>query len=39
MDLGAIKEFSESGLEHPEEDKKHAVIALQGRFKNELGEK
>jgi hypothetical protein len=39
MDLEATTEFSESGLEHPEDDKKHAVIALHGRFKNELGEK
>jgi hypothetical protein len=26
-------------LENPEDNKKHAVIALHGRFKNELGEK
>jgi hypothetical protein len=32
MDLGATKEFSECGLEHPEEDKKHAGIALHRRF-------
>jgi hypothetical protein len=39
MDLDATKEFTASGLEHPKEDLKHGVIALHGRFKNELGEK
>jgi hypothetical protein len=39
MDLEATREFTESGLEHPEEAKKHAVIALHGRFKNALGER
>jgi hypothetical protein len=39
MDLDATKEFTLSGMEHPDERKKHAVMALHGRFKNELGEK
>jgi hypothetical protein len=39
MDLEATKEFSASGLEHPDKSKRHAVIALHGRFKNEVGEK
>jgi hypothetical protein len=39
MDLDATKEFTASGLAHPEEGQKHAVIALHGCFKNELGEK
>jgi hypothetical protein len=39
MDLDATKEFTASGLAHPEDSKKHAVIALHGRFKNELGER
>jgi hypothetical protein len=38
MDLEATKEFTGSGLEHPDEAKRHGVIALHGRFKNELGE-
>jgi hypothetical protein len=39
MDFESTKEFTMSGLEHPEDAKKHAVIALHGRFKNELGER
>jgi hypothetical protein len=39
MDLEASRDFTASGLEHPVESKKHGVIALHGRFKNELGEK
>jgi hypothetical protein len=39
MDLGATKEHTYSGLSHPNESKKHGVIALHGRFKNEMGEK
>jgi hypothetical protein len=39
MDFEATKEFSGSGMEHPDEAKRHSVIALHGRFKNELGEK
>jgi hypothetical protein len=38
MDLDVTKNFTESGLEHPKEELKHGVIALHGRFKNELGE-
>jgi hypothetical protein len=39
MDSDAMKEFTESGLEHPKEDLKHGVAALHGQFKNELGKK
>jgi hypothetical protein len=39
MDFDATKEFTESGLEHPKENMRHGVIALHGRFKNEVGEK
>jgi hypothetical protein len=39
MDLEATREFTMSGLEHTKEEKKHVVIALHGRFKNELGER
>jgi hypothetical protein len=39
MDLGATKEHTDSGTTHPEVSKMHGVIALHGRFKNELGEK
>jgi hypothetical protein len=39
MDFESTKEFTMSGLEHPEDAKKHAVIALHGRLKNELGER
>jgi hypothetical protein len=39
MDLEATREFTRSGLELAEEKKKHAVIALHGRFKNEIGDK
>jgi hypothetical protein len=39
MDLEATREFTSSGLEHPDVSKIHRVIALHGRFKNELGEK
>jgi hypothetical protein len=38
MDLEATKEFTSCGLAHPDESKRHGVIALHGRFKNELGE-
>ena len=38
MDLEATKEFTACGLEHPDAKKRHGVIALHGRFKNELGE-
>ena len=38
MDLEATKEFTSCGLDHPDESKRHGVIALHGRFKNELGE-
>jgi hypothetical protein len=38
MDLEATKEFTSCGLEHPDESKRHGVVALHGRFKNELGE-
>jgi hypothetical protein len=37
MDLEATREFTLSGLEHPEPGKRHAVIALHGQLKNELG--
>jgi hypothetical protein len=33
MDLEATKEFTASGMEHTEEEKKHGVIALHGRLK------
>jgi hypothetical protein len=39
MDLEATNEFTGRGLEYPEEKKKHADIALHGRFKNEVGER
>jgi hypothetical protein len=39
MDLESTREFTMSGLEHPDVAKRHGVIALHGRFKNELGEK
>jgi hypothetical protein len=39
MDLEATREFTRSGLELAEEKKKQAVIALHGRFKNEIGDK
>jgi hypothetical protein len=39
MDLDATKEFTASGLEHTKDELKHGVIALHGRFKNEIGEK
>jgi hypothetical protein len=39
MDLDATREFTASGLEHTKEELKHGVIALHGRFKNEIGEK
>jgi hypothetical protein len=39
MDLEATREFTASGLEHPKERMRHSVIALHGRFKNEVGEK
>jgi hypothetical protein len=38
MDLEATREFAGSGLEHPDEAKRHGVIAFHGRFQNELGE-
>jgi hypothetical protein len=37
-DLEATKEFTSCGLDHPDESKRHGVIASHGRFKNELGE-
>ena len=39
MDLGATKEFTEAGLLTTMEERRHGVIALHGRFKNEVGEK
>jgi hypothetical protein len=39
MDLDATKEFTASGLEHTKQELKHGVIALHGRFKNEIGVK
>jgi hypothetical protein len=38
MDLEATKEFTNCGLNHPDKFERHGVIALHGRFKNELGE-
>jgi hypothetical protein len=40
MDLEATREFTRSGLELSEDKKKkHAVIALDGRFRDEMGDK
>jgi hypothetical protein len=39
MDIAATREFTASGLEHHVAEKRHGVIALHGRFKNELGER
>jgi hypothetical protein len=39
MDFGATKEFTEAGLGATMEERRHGVIALHGRFKNEVGEK
>jgi hypothetical protein len=39
LDLEATKEFTACGMEHPDKEKRHSVLALHGRFKNELGEK
>jgi hypothetical protein len=38
IDLQATKEFTVSGLNHPNERKRHGVMALHGRFKNEVAE-
>ena len=37
MDLGATKEFIEAGLMTTMEERRHSVITLHGRFKNEVG--
>jgi hypothetical protein len=39
MDFGATKEFTAAGLATAMEERRHGVIALHGRFKNEIGEK
>jgi hypothetical protein len=38
MDLGSTKEFTKVGLQAAMEERRHGVIALHGRFKNEIGE-
>jgi hypothetical protein len=39
MDFGATKEFTGAGLAAEMEERRHGVITLHGRFKNEIGEK
>jgi hypothetical protein len=39
MDLAATKEFTEAGMATVMEERRHGVMALHGRFKNEVGEK